>query len=148
MQQANIYIDDNENEIPVFGGIFRGRPVAFSVEITAPENEGSYTTNWSMFQDDSGWFGDILTKQISVTGSTGISEFNNEFKIYPNPANTYIIIENIKGNAENIEVIDITGKTLWQLKIENAKLKIQVADLEGGVYFVKIGNTVRKFIKM
>lgn len=140
-------MNDAENEIPTFGGIFRGRPLTFKFKITAPSKGGNFISHWGMLKEGTGWFGDTLTKQIIVTGTTNIDEINDEFKIYPNPAGTYVIVKNIKSQAEYVELIDITGRTLKQFKIDNSEYKIQVSDLQRGVYFIKTGNTVKKFIK-
>ncbi len=63
---GSVVIDDTGNEIPVYGGIFRGRPVTFDVTITAPTTPGEYTTNWSMIVGGIGAFGDGLTLSIAV----------------------------------------------------------------------------------
>ncbi len=59
-------IDDTTNEIPTYGGIFRGRPITFDVQLTAPATPGTYTTHWRMLQDNVEWFGGELTQQIVV----------------------------------------------------------------------------------
>jgi hypothetical protein len=59
-------IDDSQNEIPAYGGIFRGRPITFDVTITAPATAGEYTMNWSMQMDGVGRFGEILAVNVMV----------------------------------------------------------------------------------
>jgi hypothetical protein len=59
-------LDDSENEIGIYGGIFRGRPVTFDVHLTAPETPGTYLTHWSMLQEHVTWFGQLLTLPITV----------------------------------------------------------------------------------
>ncbi len=141
------FIDDAEDEIPIYGGIFRGKPKIFKIEITAPATEGSYLTQWGMLDESAVEFGDTLTKQIVVAGVTNIEEINNEFKIYPNPAHTYVDIKNIKSKAKSIELFDISGRTIKQLKTDNSEYKIQISELQNGVYFLKIGTAVKKFVK-
>ena len=46
-----VFIDDSENEIPQYGGVFRGRPITMQLEITAPETSGKYAASWQMLQD-------------------------------------------------------------------------------------------------
>ena len=88
--------------------------------------------------------------------STSIeSTDNNDFKIYPNPVTNslQLIINNVK-LGDNVQIIDITGKVIKQIKKKNlladrqgSELKIQTDDLQNGVYFVRIGNTIKKIIK-
>jgi len=88
-----------------------------------------------------------------------------EFKIYPNPAtnNLQLIINNEQLINKNIAIYDIYGKVIKQIVIANETwqslstdsheqrscnniVNINVADLQTGVYFLKIGTTTKKFI--
>lgn len=59
-------IDDTQDEIPLFGGIFRGRPKTFDINIVAPSGPGQYATHWAMLQEHVTWFGQVLTVPIEV----------------------------------------------------------------------------------
>lgn len=59
-------IRDTQDEIPVYGGIFRGRPITFALALKAPESPGEYTTRWGMMQEGTGHFGEDLMKKIHV----------------------------------------------------------------------------------
>ena len=61
-----VSINDTQDEIPVYGGIFRGRAKIFAMALTAPQSPGDYTTRWGMMQEGSGNFGESLTKKIYV----------------------------------------------------------------------------------
>ena len=60
------YFNDEENEVDFYGGIFRGRPVKFDVQITAPDVSGVYVTHWGMLQEYVVWFGESITNTIYV----------------------------------------------------------------------------------
>lgn len=62
-------IDDTKDDIPDYGGIFRGRAKTFTIEVIAPNEAGEYTTHWSMLQEGVAWFGDVLEVPISVSES-------------------------------------------------------------------------------
>ena len=59
-------IDDNADEIPIYGGIFRGRAKTFSVILIAPTTLGSYETHWGMIQEGVEWFGETLAHTITI----------------------------------------------------------------------------------
>ncbi len=63
---ANIQIDDADNEIARYGGVFRGRPVLFEFTITAPNAPGVYEAQFSMTRSGGGAFGETLTIQVAV----------------------------------------------------------------------------------
>lgn len=59
-------INDAQDDIPTFGGIFRGRPKTFTLALKAPTAAGLYTNHWSMLQENVAWFGEELTHTILV----------------------------------------------------------------------------------
>jgi|GEM_PF-3771940 len=61
-----ISINDTIDEISVYGGIFRGRPITFTLALTAPQSPGDYSTRWGMMQEGIGSFGEDFTKSIYV----------------------------------------------------------------------------------
>ena len=80
-----------------------------------------------------------------TTGMTSVSESeNNAFSIFPNPTTDYITIETDNEN-NNIEIYDLMG--IKQLEMPYSK-RIDVSALSSGVYFVKCGSKVIKFVKL
>jgi len=63
---ARYLIDDTQDEIPIYGGIFRGRPIIFEFDLIAPSTEGDYLTHWGMLQENVVWFGEDLVVPITV----------------------------------------------------------------------------------
>lgn len=61
-----VQLDDTKDEIPLYGGIFRGRAKVFQVNLTAPAALATYTTHWRMAQDGGASFGEELTVPIQV----------------------------------------------------------------------------------
>jgi hypothetical protein len=82
-------IDDTTNEIPIYGGIFRGRPLAFDVQITAPDTPGRYTTHWGMLREHVTWFGDtvavtmIVVPEPSILGDVNLDGLVNGLDVDP-----------------------------------------------------------------
>jgi hypothetical protein len=70
----------------------------------------------------------------------------SELNIFPNPANNFININIPNLSSEFVEVIDTKGIILKQVVARN-QTKIDVSDLDYGVYFIRIDDTVQKFIK-
>ncbi len=59
-------LDDSKDGIPTYGGIFRGRPVTFTVHLVAPTQPGTYETHWSMLQETTAWFGEELSWTFTI----------------------------------------------------------------------------------
>ncbi len=82
VEGKRVLLDDTMDEITVYGGIFRGRAKVFSVSLTAPDEEGSYLTNWQMNQDEVGRFGEDLDVSIEVKPkAAGNVVFGNETQV-------------------------------------------------------------------
>jgi len=97
-----------------------------------------------------GLFSDtICTDGNKVLTVLNVSELNTtNFNIYPNPTCNYI---QLKGDIiNNINILDVTGKPIKSYKnIDriNTSFRIDVSDLANGTYFIKIGNTIKSFVK-
>ncbi len=67
-------------------------------------------------------------------------------KLYPNPTEDFLIIENAK---EDLRIFNLLGEEIYSQKISNAneKTEIDVSKLSSGIYFVKSGDAVAKFMK-
>ena len=70
-----VLINDTQDEIPTYGGIFRGRVKVFQVTLTAPAGLGTYSTHWRMLQEGVTWFGEELVVPITVKTKTAANVF-------------------------------------------------------------------------
>ena len=87
---------------------------------------------------------------VSSCSTTGINQLanNNDINIYPNPAQNSITISG-KQLAE-IQITDMLGNILIkneELKMKNGIMQIDISNLQSGVYFLRVGNAMQKFIK-
>ena len=94
-----------------------------------------------------------ITKVEFITSLTGNAEmFENDFNIYPNPVNDRLYIETqTLTQTLTIEIYDIYGRRQELSAISGQQSVINVANLNSGIYFVKIktenGEVVKRFIK-
>ena len=98
---------------------------------------------------------------VVVTGLQDPSMVNKSFlNIFPNPATNLLVVLSGNNFWEDILISDVSGK-IWfrQDKSEDTHevlqvsgidfhLSIDVASLPRGIYFIRVGNEVRKFVKM
>jgi uncharacterized repeat protein (TIGR03803 family) len=95
---------------------------------------------------------------FKLGGAIGIEQFfgaNEQISIYPNPAANSLQVA-VSGNnghvtgSRQIQVIDMLGNTIKEFKSQNTELKIDVSDLNNGVYFVSVktnnGMVTKKII--
>ena len=82
-----------------------------------------------------------------------ISNYENNFKIYPNPVNDRLYIETqTMTQTLTIEIYDIYGRRqVSEAPSHQGNLAIDVANLKSGIYFVKIrteeGDIVKRIIR-
>lgn len=67
----------------------------------------------------------------------------DKLSISPNPATSYITIDNAENKA--VEIYNTSGMLVKQ--VINLNTTINIGDLERGLYFVKIGKSIGKLIK-
>jgi len=92
-----------------------------------------------------------LNDTIIVDNCTDINMLSeNELYIYPNPANAYLMVESKNLKVKGLQILDITGKVVTNVISSKTKQSqyIDITNLQDGVYFIKIGTQVKKFIKI
>lgn len=82
--------------------------------------------------------------------SVGVSEeqlAQNAISIYPNPVKAMVTIES-KTMLKNtrVQILAMDGKILRDELFNQTKLTLDMSEFADGVYFVRIGDTVRKLI--
>jgi hypothetical protein len=86
--------------------------------------------------------------KMGLMNATGVAEFSsnseNDFTIFPNPASSSINI--ITDAKQSLTIYSILGEKIgnWQLAV--GKNEIDISNISDGIYFLKIGNTVKKVI--
>jgi len=79
------------------------------------------------------WKPEITTSVWERTGN------RMEINVYPNPASSGTIsIQSESIQNGQLELKDLTGKTLIQTRLTEGKVEVSVENLQGGVYFVHI----------
>jgi hypothetical protein len=90
-----------------------------------------------------------LIQKITFSPFTALSStFENEstLVVYPNPSSGYIYLKNMPELFTRIAIYSISG-----IQVVNSRLtdkKIDISQLEKGIYFIKINNQVSKFSKL
>jgi|GEM_PF-5830915 hypothetical protein len=92
----------------------------------------------SAYSDD---FGTLTFENITSTEKS-LNEM--EFKLYPNPASTHLIINssNLLFNDLNVKVIDLTGKIIEEIRLESGIInyELNTKNLKTGMYNLLITN--------
>lgn len=86
---------------------------------------------------------DCTTITVADAGNVGVEEVSAEqVRIYPNPATDVL---NVEGNG-NIEVSNILGQVVMT-DFVSGHTTLNVANLNNGVYFVRVNGQSMKFVK-
>ncbi len=76
----------------------------------------------------------VIEEDITV----GIKATNfNQIKVYPNPAQNNLTIENITG-ATQLSITGVEGKVFIQQNISNTKTVVDITNLASGIYFAEL----------
>jgi FtsP/CotA-like multicopper oxidase with cupredoxin domain len=103
-----------------------------------------------LHHEDDGMMGSF---RVIDTVAAGITELQNQndFLIYPNPANDFLNIALGDNNKTSITVLNSLGEKVFEVET-TANLKLEISNLPSGIYFVKIISgkqlAVGKFIKL
>lgn len=82
--------------------------------------------------------------------SSGIQN-DESFKVYPNPTKDWINIESLGSVIQDLKILDASGKTVIEEKVDRNFISISLNKIETGIYFLYItsstGTKVEKLIK-
>ncbi len=89
------------------------------------------------------------SKCFNFVSHVGIeNQSKTTFKIFPNPSNDQLFVEGVS-NEEPVEVkiYSIHGELL-KIELLNKNNSIDIKLLDQGIYFIKIDNSIQRFIKL
>lgn len=89
--------------------------------------------------------GGIMDLPVKITSGLAVNETKttkSELSIYPNPADTYVEVKNIKGKAD-YKIYSADGRLALEGKLEGQK--INVAALVKGVYIISITSETETY---
>lgn len=95
---------------------------------------------------------DAFISKLSVS-KTGVNADMNSSTLYvfPNPANDFVVITNSSFTNLKYTIIDAYGKEVLYGNLETRETKIDIHELNKGIYFVRLGeydSKVLKFVKV
>jgi hypothetical protein len=93
--------------------------------------------------------GDAWTADIDFTGKgvftigvspvLSISETENSFKLFPNPASDKVSLDVSKlENVESIEVLNALGQVVISHRVSTSLVTLDISELKSGNYFVRL----------
>jgi len=94
------------------------------------------------YVNDDGFYFDDFKILYDKDSTQGVNTFSNEeFKLFPNPANDHVTIsfnQYIEGGE--VSICNATGQKVYSKTIQSStnKIELNVFDLDQGVYFVRI----------
>ena len=76
-------------------------------------------------------------------------ELESLFRIYPNPVCDILNIESFAYPHQQVtvEIMDVSGKVVYTRMVEKGRLSIDLSNLTGGLYFLKLSNAKYIFIE-
>ncbi len=86
---------------------------------------------------------------VRVSFDNNISSLSEEQKmttVYPNPCTSVLTIN--KSNQSSIEIYDSNGKLYYKSQDQNHDIQLNIEQWNSGIYFIKSGNELFKFIKL
>lgn len=131
-----------------------------SISHTSPNDSNNYAPASIVVDDDNKlWLGTntsgvlVLENYITQVEETKQTNDLSNIIIYPNPASDYITIQPSEGlkpaEGSDIQIFDMLGEIVLTVEQTSPSVqRIDVSNLFPGMYFIKIGNRLEKFMKM
>lgn len=121
-------------------------------QATYPLNPGTHELRWEYTKDvsmssgsDCAWIDNVvLPASTVITNVATVVESN--VAVYPNPANDVLNIQ-LGENQSYMVIYNSIGQIVRRYDNVSGDMQINIADLNAGIYFVKVNGEVTKVIK-
>ena len=115
----------------------------YTVTINAVASSHNVMFRWEFLADPAGPGNNLYLDNINIASSAaaGIEQITNntDIVIYPNPTKGMLNVELRMFNENtNLQITDILGNTVKQIKVQNSQFTTDISDLNEGVYNVSI----------
>ena len=114
-----------------------------TARITATANSGYHFVEWNDGNTDNPRTFTVIASVSYIATfapNTGIDDVNADaMTIFPNPANTTVTVrlQGFEGDVM-VEVVDLNGKRVAEVRTQNSELTIDVSSMAQGAYFVRV----------
>jgi len=91
----------------------------------------------------------MSVKTITVNACSGINESEisaGKFDIYPNPAKGYFTIKTNGINTQKGKIYNSLGAEAMRFEVTKEETEIDISNLPAGVYFIKLGEGVKRIV--
>ena len=88
----------------------------------------------------SSWIDDGV---FSMLGTSINEVVSNAFKVYPQPADEFVVID---AKGSDIEILDAMGRIVWKSKEQTTQMIVPTSDFPNGWYFIKQMDQVKPLI--
>ena len=75
------------------------------------------------------------------------TDHDQSLRIFPNPVQDFLFIQSETDEKIQVEILDLHGRIVRPLQVVRNGQSVDVSEFSAGVYLLKSGNQVRKFVK-
>lgn len=146
-------VDDNTQSISanidlLLGTVINGLSLKSATDVSTHTMDNMPLANTVMTNIQSSFVGEVNKVQLTGIGNV---RANQKLSIYPNPLVSSATLEvNAPGNFTSIEIVDVTGKTIFTQAMVGNSVKLFRSQFPvAGVYMVKVNGdhtVVRKLV--
>jgi hypothetical protein len=134
-------------------GVFEGTGVSGNTfDVSKVKSEGYVVITYKYTAPGCDNFSSTDSIYVYTCKVNGVYNPNLTVRVYPNPANDVLWIENSKNTSMNVIVSDLSGKQMMNALQVSGKSSLNISELPAGVYFLTIESNGKKahqkFIKM
>lgn len=129
------------NAYSIWGGSYSGTGVSGNLFNPAIAGAGTHTIGFTSTNGSTGCsYTSVQTVTVSTCASLSETSANSAIRLYPNPSNSFIHIENAAGNMRQLKIYNILGCEVMAVQPDAEKTNIDVRNFPQGNYLIEIST--------
>ena len=121
--------------------------------VSYPLTAGEHTLKWEYTKDvsvssgsDCAWIDNVTLPASTIIANVDEVIGRQSVMVYPNPANEMLYIE-LGDSQSDVVIYNSLGQMVKRIEMASGDVQMNVADLNSGVYFVKVNGEITKVVK-
>jgi hypothetical protein len=123
-------------------GVYRREAVTWPASVDYSDDYREYVNNWNEYR------GNLMDSRVCgkpISIHEHASRLNH-FRVYPNPAGDYLLVDGYTGSDQKYALYDVAGHLWISGNLQASQTRVELPRLAAGVYILRVGRLAKRVV--